>query len=305
MNQDALQQQIRKLARERNALLIAHNYQRDEVQEVADITGDSLALSMEAAKTDCEVIVFCGVHFMAESAAILAPNKTVLLPRPDSGCPMADMVTAEGLRKLKEQHPDATVVTYVNSSAAVKAESDICCTSSNAISVTRSLAAKKLLMVPDRNLGRYIARRVPEKDYIFWEGYCPTHDRLKTEEIIQAKADNPGALFMAHPECRPEILELADHICSTSGMYEFARNNPATTFIVGTEEGILWRLRKENPDKNFIIPSRGLICPNMKLTSLEDILNSLETLEPRITVPEPVRLKALTALERMLAVPRD
>jgi quinolinate synthase len=305
MNQDALQQQIRQLARERNALLIAHNYQRDEVQAVADITGDSLALSMEAARTDREVIVFCGVHFMAESAAILAPEKTVLLPRPDSGCPMADMVTAEGLIALKAEHPDATVVTYVNSSAAVKAESDICCTSSNAISVARSLPAKKLLMVPDRNLGRYIARQVPEKDYIFWEGYCPTHDRLKTEEIIKAKADNPGALFMAHPECRPEILDLADHICSTSGMYEFARSNPATTFIVGTEEGILWRLRKENPDKNFIIPSRGLICPNMKLTSLEDILKSLETLEPRITVPEPIRLRALTALERMLAVPRD
>lgn len=305
MNQDALQQQIRQLAQERNALLIAHNYQRDEVQAVADITGDSLALSMEAARTDREVIVFCGVHFMAESAAILAPEKTVLLPRPDSGCPMADMVTAEGLIALKAQHPDATVVTYVNSSAAVKAESDICCTSSNAINVVRSLPAKKLLMVPDRNLGRYIARRVPEKDYIFWEGYCPTHDRLKTEEIIKAKADHPGALFMAHPECRPEILELADHICSTSGMYEFARSNPATTFIVGTEEGILWRLRKENPDKTFIIPSRGLICPNMKLTSLEDILKSLETLEPRITVPEPMRLRALTALERMLAVPRD
>jgi quinolinate synthase len=305
MNQDALQQRIRQLARERNALLIAHNYQRDEVQAIADITGDSLALSMEAARTDRTVIVFCGVHFMAESAAILAPEKTVLLPRPDSGCPMADMVTAEGLKALKEEHPDATVVTYVNSSAAVKAESDICCTSSNAISVARSLPAKKLLMVPDRNLGRYIARQVPDKDYIFWEGYCPTHDRLKTEEIIKAKADHPGALFMAHPECRPEILDLADHICSTSGMYDFARSNPATTFIVGTEEGILWRLRKENPDKTFIIPSRGLICPNMKLTSLEDILKSLETLEPRITVPEPIRLRALTALERMLAVPRD
>lgn len=305
MNQEALQQRIRRLAQERNALLIAHNYQRDEVQEIAHITGDSLALSLEAAKTDREVIVFCGVHFMAESAAILAPEKTVLLPRPDAGCPMADMVTAEGLIALKEEHPDAAVVTYVNSSAAVKAESDICCTSSNAISVARSLPAKKLLMVPDRNLGRYIARQVPEKDYIFWEGYCPTHDRLQTEEVMKAKAGHPGALFMAHPECRPDILDLADHICSTSGMYEFARNNPATVFIVGTEEGILWRLRKENPDKTFIIPSRGLICPNMKLTSLEDILNSLETLQPRITVPEPIRLRALTALEKMLAVPRD
>src|SRR6056297_1526847 len=305
MNQDALQEQIRQLARERNALLIAHNYQRDEVQAVADITGDSLALSIEAAKTDREVIVFCGVHFMAESAAILAPEKTVLLPRPDSGCPMADMVTAEGLIALKNEHPDATVVTYVNSSAAVKAESDICCTSSNAISVTRSLPAKKLLMVPDRNLGRYIARQVPEKDYIFWEGYCPTHDRLRTEEIKKAQADHPDALFMAHPECQPEILELADHICSTSGMYAFAANNSAKKFIVGTEEGILWRLRKENPDKEFFMPSPSLICPNMKITKLEDILRSLQTLEPQVTVPEEIQVGAKRALDRMLAVPRD
>ncbi|MFO7578068.1 MAG: quinolinate synthase NadA [Pelovirga sp.] len=305
MNQEELKERIRQLARQRNALLIAHNYQRDEIQEIADITGDSLALSMEAARTDRDVIVFCGVHFMAESAAILAPEKTVLLPRPDAGCPMADMVTVEGLRAMKQQHPDGTVVTYVNSSAAVKAESDICCTSSNALSVARSIAGRKLLMVPDRNLGRYIARQVPDKDYVFWEGYCPTHDRLKTGEIVQAKADHPGALFMAHPECRPEILDLADHVCSTSGMYEYARSNPAQTFIVGTEEGILWRLRKENPEKTFIIPSRGLICPNMKLTSLEDVCKSLETLEPRVTVPEPIRLRALQSLEKMLAVPRD
>ncbi len=305
MHQDDLKQQIRQLAKDRDALLIAHNYQRDEVQEIADITGDSLALSMEAARTERTVIVFCGVHFMAESAAILAPEKTVLLPRPDAGCPMADMVTADGLRKLKRQHPDGTVVTYVNSSAAVKAESDICCTSSNAISVARSLPGTKLLMVPDRNLGRYIARQVPEKEYVFWEGYCPTHDRLKTEEVIKAKADHPGALFMAHPECRPDILDLADHICSTSGMYEFARSSSASTFIVGTEEGILWRLRRDNPDKTFIIPSRGLICPNMKLTSLEDIRTSLETLQPRITVPEEIRIRAKQSLERMLAVPRD
>lgn len=305
MQQETLKQQIRELAKERNALIIAHNYQRDEVQEIADITGDSLALSMEAANTDRDVIVFCGVHFMAESAAILAPEKTVLLPRPDAGCPMADMVTAEGLQELKRQHPDGTVVTYVNSSAAVKAESDICCTSSNALSVARSLPGNKLIMVPDRNLGRYIARQVPEKEYVFWEGYCPTHDRLKTEEIIQAKADHPGALFMAHPECRPEILDLADHVCSTSGMYEFAQSNPATTFIVGTEEGILWRLRRDNPEKTFIVPSRGLICPNMKLTSLEDILTSLQTLQPRITVPEDIRIRAKQSLERMLAVPRD
>jgi quinolinate synthase len=305
MEQEQLKQRIKKLVKERNALLMAHNYQRDEIQEIADITGDSLALSMEAAKTDKQVIVFCGVHFMAESAAILAPEKTVLLPREDAGCPMADMITADQLREFKAQHPGATVVTYVNSTAAVKAESDICCTSSNAVNVARSLDADQLLMVPDRNLGRYIAKHVPEKDCICWEGYCPTHDRLRVEEIVQAKAKYPEALFMAHPECTPEILELADHICSTSGMYEFAKQNPAQTFIVGTENGILWRLKKENPDKEFIMPSRSLVCPNMKLTSLEDILTCLQTMEPRITVPEDVRAQAKLTLDRMLAVPRD
>lgn len=300
-----MKQQIKQLARERDALLIAHNYERDEIQEIADITGDSLALSIEAEKTDKQVIVFCGVHFMAESAAILAPDKIVLLPRADAGCPMADMVTAEGLRELKRQHPDATVVTYVNSSAAVKAESDICCTSSNAVSVARSVEADKLLLVPDRNLGRYIAKHVPEKECIFWPGYCPTHDRLSVEEILQAKAEHPEALFMVHPECQPEILELADHICSTSGMYEYAAQSPAKTFIVGTENGILWRLRKDNPNKEFITPSRCLVCPDMKLTRLEDVLRCLETLEPRVTVPEEIRRKAKLALDKMLAVPRD
>lgn len=305
MDQEQLKRRIKQLAAEKDALLMAHNYQRDEVQEIAEITGDSLALSMAAAKTDKPVIVFCGVHFMAESAAILAPEKTVLLPRLDAGCPMADMVTPEALRALKAEHPDATVVTYVNSSAAVKAESDICCTSSNAVNVARSLPAKKLLLVPDRNLGRYIAKHVPEKECICWEGYCPTHDRLKVEEVKKAKADHPDALFMAHPECTPEILELADHICSTSGMYEFARQSPAQLFIVGTEDGILWRLKKENPEKQFILPSRSLICPNMKLTSLEDLLHCLETMQPRITVDQQTREKAKQTLDRMLAVPRD
>jgi quinolinate synthase len=304
MNQEQLKQRIKELVRERNALLMAHNYQRDEIQEIADITGDSLALSMAAAATDKDVIVFCGVHFMAESAAILAPEKTVLLPREDAGCPMADMVDAEGLRAMKARYPDATVVTYVNSTAAVKAESDICCTSSNAVNVVRSLDAEEVLLVPDRNLARYIAGQVDKICHI-WEGYCPTHDRVKVEEIKRAKAEHPDAPFMAHPECAPEILELADHICSTSGMYEFAANSAAQTFIVGTEQGILYRLKKENPEKTFILPSRGLICPNMKLTSLEDVLHCLETMSPRITVPEAIRAKARLTLERMLAVPRD
>jgi len=305
MNEQEIKQEIRRLCDERDALLLAHNYMRDEIQEIADITGDSLALSLAAAQTDKQTIVFCGVHFMAESAAILAPEKTVLLPRVDAGCPMADMVTAEGLRELKAEHPDATVVTYVNSSAAVKAESDICCTSSNAINVARSLKAKKLLLIPDRNLGRYIAEQVPEKECICWPGFCPTHDRMTLADVQQVRDEHPDALFMAHPESAPEVLALADHICSTSGMYSFAGETEAKKIIVGTEQGILYRLRLENPDKEFILASRALICPNMKLASLEDVLQVLQSMEPRITVPEETRLKAKTALDRMLAVPRD
>ncbi len=304
MNQEQVKKEIRRLAEERNALLLAHNYQRDEIQEIADITGDSLGLSMEAARTDKDVIVFCGVHFMAESASILAPQKIVLLPRPDAGCPMADMVTPEGLREVKARHPGAPVVTYVNSSAAVKAESDICCTSSNAVNVVNSLEDKEVILVPDRNLGRYIADRT-DKVCHFWEGYCPTHDRLETAEVNRAKQEHPDALFVAHPECTPDVLELADHICSTSGMYEYCRRSPNRKFIIGTEAGILYRLRKENPEKEFILPTSKLICPNMKLTSLEDVLHSLQTLSPEITVPLAVRERARITLDRMLAVPRD
>jgi quinolinate synthase len=304
MNQEEIKQEIRRLARERNALLLAHNYQRDEIQEIADITGDSLALSMEAARTDREVIVFCGVHFMAESASILAPDKIVLLPRLDAGCPMADMVTPEGLRRMKAEHPGATVVTYVNSSADVKAESDICCTSSNAVNVVRSVDTEEVILVPDRNLGKYIASHTDQVCH-FWEGYCPTHDRLLVSDVRRAKDEQPDALFIAHPECPPEILEMADHICSTSGMYEYALKSPAKKFIVGTEAGILYRLRRENPEKEFFLPTSKLICPNMKLTSLEDILKSLQTMSPEITVPAEIREKAKVTLDRMLAVPRD
>jgi len=304
MEQQEIKQEIRRLLTERNALLLAHNYQRDEIQELADITGDSLALSMEAARTDKDVIIFCGVHFMAESAAILAPDKLVLIPRPDAGCPMADMVTAEGLRAMKSRHPGATVVTYVNSSAAVKAESDICCTSSNAINVARSIEADELLLVPDRNLGRYIAAQVDKTCHI-WDGYCPTHERLLVADLQRAKQAHPDALVMAHPECAPEVLELADHICSTSGMYDYARTSPARQFIVGTEAGILYRLRRENPDKEFFLPTSRLICPNMKLTSLEDVLKCLQTMSPSVTVEASVRERAKAALDRMLAVPRD
>jgi quinolinate synthase len=304
MNQSEIINEILRLAEERDALILAHNYQRDEIQGMAHITGDSLGLSMEAAQTDKSVIVFCGVHFMAESAAILAPDKTVLLPRLDAGCPMADMITADGLREMKARYPGVPVVTYVNSSAAVKAESDICCTSANAVKVVASLEESEVILTPDRNLGRYIADQVDKTCY-FWDGYCPTHERFTVDDVREAQADYPEALFMAHPECPPEVLAIADHICSTSGMYTFARKTPAQQFIVGTEAGILYRLRKENPDKTFILPTTRLICPNMKLTSLEDILQALQTMSPQVTVPEAVRIPAKVALDRMLAVPRD
>ena len=302
---DALKQQIRELLVRHRAVLLAHNYMRDDVQEIADITGDSLALSIEAAKTSADVIVFCGVHFMAESAAILSPDKMVLLPRPDAGCPMADMVTAEELEMLKSKHPGVPVVTYVNSSAEVKAHSDICCTSANAIKVVRSLQEEELIFVPDRNLGRWIARFVPEKNFIYWEGFCPTHERMTIEAVRLKKAEYPDALFICHPESAPEVSALADHVCSTSGMYEYCRTSPATKFIIGTEAGILYKLRIENPGKEFILASPALFCPNMKLTSLEDVLISLQTLSPVVSVPEEIRLKAKGALDRMLAVPRD
>jgi quinolinate synthase len=302
---EAIKQEIRDLLKQHNAVLLAHNYMRDEVQEIADITGDSLGLSMEAAKTNADVIVFCGVHFMAESAAILSPPKKVLLPRPDAGCPMADMVTAAELEELKARHPGVPVVTYVNSSAEVKACSDICCTSANAIKVVQSLKEDKLIFVPDRNLGRWVAQFVPDKEFIFWEGFCPTHERMTVEAVLQKKAEHPEALFICHPESAPQVTALADYACSTSGMYDYCRTSPATTFIIGTEAGILYKLRQENPSKEFILASPALFCPNMKLTSLEDVLISLQTLSPVVTVPEEIRLRAKSALDRMLAVPRD
>jgi quinolinate synthase len=295
---------IRALLKERNAVLLAHNYMRDEVQEIADITGDSLALSMEAARTDAAVIVFCGVHFMAESASILAPDKTVLLPRMDAGCPMADMVTVEGLLEMKVRFPEASVVTYVNSSAAVKAVSDICCTSANAQQVVNSIPGREVIFVPDRNLGRYVAR-FSDKTFHFWEGYCPTHERMRVEDVTGLKETHPDALFVCHPECNPKVTALADHVCSTTGMYGYCRTSPARRFIIGTEAGILYRLRKDNPDKEFILASPALICPNMKLTSLEDILAALTGMEPVVKVPEEIRVRAKLALDRMLAIPRD
>jgi quinolinate synthase len=283
----ALKAEIRNLLSERNAILLAHNYQRDEVQEIADITGDSLGLSQEAAKTTADVIVFCGVHFMAESAAILSPGKTVLLPREDAGCPMADMMT------------------YVNSSAEVKALSDVCCTSGNAVNVVKSIpAGKEIFMVPDRNLAQWVAK-VSGRPLTWWDGYCPTHERLTVDATVKAREAHPDAVLVVHPECPPEVVAMADAVLSTAGMYAWCRRSPAKEFIVGTEMGILYRLRKENPGKRFHIASRALLCPNMKLTTLEDVRDALVSLSPAVTVPEGVRLRAKAALDAMLAVPRD
>lgn len=304
MERERLKKEARALIKERGAIMLAHNYQRDEIQETADITGDSLALSQAAASSDKPVIVFCGVHFMAESAAILSPQKTVILPRLDAGCPMADMITPGDLVREKEKRPGVPVVAYVNTSAAVKALSDICCTSANAVRVVNSLPEERVYMIPDRNLSHYVSLSAKKK-MEWWGGFCPTHERLKVEEVVKAKKDNPGSVFVCHPECSPEVVKLADHVCSTSGMYRFARETKASTVIVGTETGILWRLKKENPDKRFILPSKSLICPNMKLTRLEDVVECLREMKNVVTVPEDVMAKAKAALDRMLKVPRD
>ncbi len=299
-----IQREIRKLLVEKNAIMLAHNYQRDEIQEIADIAGDSLELARKAAETDKEVIVFCGVHFMAESAAILSPQKTVLLPRLEAGCPMADMITAEKLRdKREELGPDIPVVTYVNSSAEVKAESDICCTSANAVAVVNSLPNNEVFMTPDMNLAKYV-QRYTDKKISYWKGFCPTHHLLKPEMVTEMQIKHPDAKVVAHPECAPDILDLANHICSTSGMYAYAKKYPEGTFIICTESGILYRLRKENSKATFLHVTEDMICPNMKITSIEDVYESILNMKEVVTVSEPIRSRAKLTLEKMLAVPR-
>ena len=296
----SIQDRIRELARCRKAVILAHNYQLPEVQDVADFCGDSLELSRKAAATDAETIIFCGVYFMAETAAILSPSKCVLIPDPQAGCPMVDMAPVEAVRALKAKHPGAIVVTYVNSSAAVKAESDICCTSANAAKIVAELpAGAAILFVPDQNLGHYV-QQVTGRPMILYPGCCPTHARLTPDDIRAARQAHPGAPVMIHPECRPETVALADAVLSTSGMLRYARETPADAFIVATETGMLHRLRKENPGKTFHPASDLLICPNMKRITLEKVLWSLEDLKHVVSVPEPTRLAALRAVERMV-----
>jgi len=322
----ALRDKILKLKKDLNAIILAHNYQRPEVQDIADITGDSLELSRAAAKTGYDVIVFCGVHFMAESASILSPDKTVLLPEIGAGCPMADMVTVEGPRKTRRQHytdvlgitfafadeftlldmkkkyPGVPVVAYVNTSAAVKAESDICCTSSNVVKVVESLKEDTIICIPDRNLSAYAAKRTKKK-IISWDGFCNVHmAHLNVDDVREAKAKHPDALLIVHPECPPEVQDMADHITSTSGMLRYCRESNHTEFIIGTEEGILHRLRKESPGKKFFVLNNEMVCPNMKRTRLESVAAAMEKMQYVIKVPEDIRVKAKRALDRMLEI---
>jgi quinolinate synthase len=293
---------IRQLKQLRSAVILAHNYQSGEVQDIADFVGDSLALSRQAAATDAETIVFCGVHFMAETAKILSPDKTILLPDKFAGCPMADMINANQLRELKAQHPGALVVCYVNSTAEVKAESDYCCTSANAAEVVASLPAdKELIFVPDKYLGQYTAEKTGRK-LILWPGYCPTHANISPDDVKKAKAAHPGAITMAHPECPLAIRELADQILSTGGMLKFAAKSTAKQFIIATEIGIIHTLQKQNPQKEFIIASPRAICPNMKRITIEKIVWSLEDMQYKMTVPEDIAVKARKALQKMVEV---
>jgi len=296
-----LREEVFELKKKLNAVIVSHNYQLPEVQDIADFVGDSFELARRSAELKAETIVFCGVDFMAETAAILNPEATVLLSALTACCPMAAMIDEHDLSEWKEKYPEAGVVAYVNTTAAVKAGSDICCTSANAIKVVESLSSDEILFVPDKNLGHYIATKTKKK-MILYPGYCITHDRLTAEEVKQARINYPEAKVIVHPECQPEVVELADVVLSTSQMIRYAKESPATTFLIGTEMGLLHRLHKENPQKIFYLLSPSLICANMKRTRLETVIETMKLKKNRITVPEDIRLKAKRALERMLAV---
>ena len=300
-NEEVMKDAVRKLLKEKHAILLAHNYQPAEIQDAADLCGDSLELSIRASRTDAEIIVFCGVHFMAETASILSPEKLVLLPRMDAGCPMADTITPESLSaKLAELGP-MPVVTYVNSPASVKAMSAVCCTSANVLQVVNSLDAHEILMTPDRNLAMYAAQHTDKTIHI-WEGCCPIHDRLTSEDITRARQTYPDALVITHPECRKHVVDMADAVLSTSGMIRYARDSKCSAFIVATENGLLHTLRQMCPDKTFYPAAAHMICQDMKKISLEDVIHSLETLDGQVNVPESVRIPALAAVQRMIAI---
>ena len=296
-----LYEKIKQLKKKRNAIILVHSYQAPEVQAIADVLGDSLDLSQKAAATDAEVIVFCGVHFMAETAAIIAPRKTVLLPDTGAGCPMADMITAPQLRMFKEKYPGTPVVCYINSTAAVKAESDVCCTSSNAIAIVNAVEGERVLFVPDQNLGSFVAEKT-NKAVICWPGHCPVHAGILPEYILDMKQRHPHARVVVHPECTPAVRALADAVLSTSGMCSYVRTAPVQEFIIGTETGIICRMQAETPGKQYYPATPQAVCHNMKKTSLEKIVWVLEDMSNRVVVNDKLAIKARGSIERMLAI---
>ena len=300
MTKDEIVEEIKRLKKKRNAVILVHNYQIPEVQDIADFLGDSLDLSRKAATTKADVIVFCGVNFMAETAKILSPEKTVLLPSEFAGCPLADMITLDKLNRLKKQYPSAAVVTYVNSTAIIKANSDICCTSANAVDVVQSLQQNEVIFVPDRNLGHYVSTQLNSKRIILNNGYCPTHIWITKDDILNMKSFHPEAKVIVHPECNPEVVEIADEVLSTGGMVRFAKNTDVKEIIVATEMGIIYRLKKENPKKEFYPASPKAVCSNMKLTNLENVMWSLQELKYEIEIPKEIIEKAKISLEKMI-----
>jgi len=298
---DHIGRRIAELKKSLNAVIVAHNYQRPEVQDIADFTGDSLELARQCTAVDAEVIVFAGVHFMAESAYILNPNRTVLLTEAGAGCPMADMITEEDLREWKKRYPKAAVVCYINSSAAVKALSDICCTSANGVQVVQSLPQKEVLFVPDENLGHFISRST-DKKMILYPGFCPPHQRVIPRHVDLARERYSGCVVLVHPECTADVIDKADAAMSTSQMIRYAKDSKSRVFVIGTESGLLHRLGKENPGKEFHLLTQGLVCPNMKKTTLVSVMRTMEEKRNPVTVPEKVRLQAKQSLDRMLKV---
>ncbi len=295
-----MKEDIRRIKQEKGAVILAHNYQLPEIQDMADFVGDSLELARKSAEIKCKLLVFCGVKFMAETAKILSPEKKVLLPEIDAGCPMADMAQPEKVVELKEKHPDAWIVSYVNTSAEVKAVTDVCCTSANADRVVKNVPAKKVIFLPDKNLCGYVRKRVPEKEILCWDGNCYVHDRFTADEVRKARAIHPDAEIIVHPECRPEVQELADGIYSTSGILRRARETKSRKLIIGTEEGMIYRLKKENPEKEFYSLGSAKICYNMKKITLKSLKTALEEDKYEITLPEEIMTKARLSLERML-----
>jgi len=294
---------IQELKSKNNAIILVHNYQLPEVQDIADFLGDSLDLAKKAQNTNADTIIFCGVDFMAESAKILNPDKNVILPDITAQCPMANMVNIPNLLKLKKEYPDAEVVAYINTTANAKIHSDICCTSANGVKVVKSLSSKKIIFIPDQNLGAYIQKQVPDKEMIIWPGICLTHYKIRKQDILKLKKEHPKAEVLVHPECKPEVIDIADYAFSTNGMINHAKESDALEFIIGTEKEICYRLKKENPKKEFY-PIKYAICPNMKKITLDKVLKSLETLEPKIKLSDEIMQNAKKPLQRMMDIGR-